>query len=62
MEGVFILLCKKYEWKAASSILQDLNKFIKQDLIQFDKENIKQKTMASFKQFRKAKYYIMTSL
>ena len=48
MEGICILKNKKYDWATAKGLLYDLNKFINEDILQYDKDNIPEKTIKNF--------------
>lgn len=51
MEGVLIFFKIKYSWKAAQGKLQDLNSFLKNDILGYDKENISPQIMKTFTAF-----------
>lgn len=51
MQCVFILLGKTYSWKNAQSELQDLNTFIKKDILGYDKDNIPDQKINKLKAF-----------
>lgn len=55
MEGVLIFLGKKYDWKAAQQTLADLNFFINQQILGYDKENISEGVLRKFRKFYDAK-------
>ena len=51
MEGVCIFLNKKYEWKTAQQLLGDVNNFLNNLILGYDKENISEKVLRNFKVF-----------
>jgi hypothetical protein len=61
MEGVCIFFGKKYDWKTAQQMLSNLNTFINEDILGYDKENISDKIMAKFNKFLETKYIILNT-